>query len=1163
MRRPSKAIHRLNNRLVFHVIHCYNRNLLRMFKVVTRHFLLTATLVLAVHENSSGAGAATTNAAYAPFVAAASDEGGLAIKRFKAPKGFKVELFAAEPLLANPVAFCIDPQGRFYVAETFRLHAGVTDIRGHMDWLDEDLASRSVEDRVAMMKRHEGKRIAQYTKDSDRVRLVVDSDGDGRADKATVFAEGFNGLADGIGAGLLAGKEGLYYANIPHLWLLQDKNKDGVADSKRSVHYGYGVRVGFIGHDLHGLCMGPDGKLYFSIGDRGAHVQLPGGKVVKNHESGAVYRCNPNGSDLEIFATGLRNPQELAFDEYGNLWTGENNSDGGDPARWVYLVEGGDSGWRIGFQFINQPNARGPWMSERMCYPEQEGQPAYILPPIANIGNGPSGLAYYPGTGFPDSYKGHFFLCDFRGGTGSGVHSFAVKPRGASFEVVDRTEFIWEVLVTDGDFGYDGAFYISDWVNGWGKPGKGRIYRVSHDSSDEGDKTQKLFAEGFEQRTSDDLKELLNHPDIRVRQEAQFALAGRADIETLAAVAAKGANVRARLHGIWGLGQVAAAKVGDRYAVTEVLLPLCSAQEAEVRAQAAKVLGDARSTRAGEILTKLLADEEARPRFFAAMALGKLGRKEARAELLQMLRENDNRDRYLRHAGIVGLTGCADVQYLRALTHDISPAVRLAAVVALRRMGRAEAADYLNDSSPEVLVEAARAINDLPIARALPRLAEKIRDTPTLLDSVPMATQTNSVLLTGVNQPRSAPVDYLTPLLRRIVNANFRMGGNEHARALATFATLESVVEPVRAEALSMLSQWETPSGRDAVTGLWRKLAPRERRVAATALEAELPALLEARSTIIRVAALKAAGALAVKAVTPTAARVASDAKQHPSVRAAALKALAALKATELEAALTVALADQDSMLRREATQLQAAVKPSDAVQQLGRVLENGAVAEKQSAFMALGGLTNTPAADALLLEWLDRLIANQVPAELRVDLLEAAAKSPRRPVQEKLRQFESARPADDDLRAYRECLAGGNKESGRRIFLEKVEVSCVRCHKADGEGGEAGPDLTGLGKRQNRQHILESIVFPNKSIAAGFQSELVTLKSGAVYAGIVKQENDEIIQLNSPEDGLMELKKSEIAMRERAPSAMPEEFRQVLSKRELRDLVEFLAELK
>ncbi|HKQ40386.1 MAG TPA: glucose dehydrogenase, partial [Verrucomicrobiae bacterium] len=245
---------------------------------------------------------------YNPYVAPTSDEAQHAIKRFRVPKGFKVDLFAAEPLLANPVAFHIDEQGRFFVVETFRLHNGVTDIRGHMNWLNDDLASKSVDDRIAMMRKYEGARISNYTRDSDRLRLVVDSDGDGRADKATVFSEGYNNIPDGLAAGVLARKGDVYFANIPDLWLLRDNNGDGLADVKKSLHHGFGVRVGFIGHDLHGLRFGPDGKLYFSIGDRGASIKTKQG-AIENPETGAVYRCNPDGSDLEIFAYGLRNPQ--------------------------------------------------------------------------------------------------------------------------------------------------------------------------------------------------------------------------------------------------------------------------------------------------------------------------------------------------------------------------------------------------------------------------------------------------------------------------------------------------------------------------------------------------------------------------------------------------------------------------------------------------------------------------------------------------------------------------------------------------------------------------------------------------------------------------------------------------------------------------------------
>src|SRR5882762_6394242 len=99
-------------------------------------------------------------------------EAQLAIKNFEVPTGLKVDLWAAEPLLANPVAFNFDERGRAYVCETFRLHAGVDDIRELMDWLDEELASRSVDDRLAEMKRHLGNQLPKYSENSERIRLL-------------------------------------------------------------------------------------------------------------------------------------------------------------------------------------------------------------------------------------------------------------------------------------------------------------------------------------------------------------------------------------------------------------------------------------------------------------------------------------------------------------------------------------------------------------------------------------------------------------------------------------------------------------------------------------------------------------------------------------------------------------------------------------------------------------------------------------------------------------------------------------------------------------------------------------------------------------------------------------------------------------------------------
>src|SRR5262249_1166219 len=150
-------------------------------------------------------------------------------------------------------------------------------------------------DRVTMYRKRLGKNFDSYEKEHDRVRMIEDTTGEGRADRATVFADGFFRADVGIGAGLLAYRGNVYYTCIPDLWLLHDSKDAGKADVRKSLSRGYGVHVGFIGHDLHGLRMGPDGKLYFSIGDRGLNVESEGRRVYCP-DTGAVMRCNPDGS---------------------------------------------------------------------------------------------------------------------------------------------------------------------------------------------------------------------------------------------------------------------------------------------------------------------------------------------------------------------------------------------------------------------------------------------------------------------------------------------------------------------------------------------------------------------------------------------------------------------------------------------------------------------------------------------------------------------------------------------------------------------------------------------------------------------------------------------------------------------------------------------------
>ncbi|MBK7999808.1 MAG: c-type cytochrome [Verrucomicrobia bacterium] len=141
--------------------------------------------------------------------------------------------------------------------------------------------------------------------------------------------------------------------------------------------------------------------------------------------------------------------------------------------------------------------------------------------------------------------------------------------------------------------------------------------------------------------------------------------------------------------------------------------------------------------------------------------------------------------------------------------------------------------------------------------------------------------------------------------------------------------------------------------------------------------------------------------------------------------------------------------------------------------------------------------------------------------------------------------------------------LNGGDAERGKAIFFEKVEVQCSRCHAVKGQGGTVGPKLDGIGKLRQREYLLEAIVFPNRAVAAGYENVTLTLKNGAVHFGLVKGEDDMELRLESPEDGPLKIAKADIVTRQRGLSAMPEGLAAALSKRELRDVVEYLAGLK
>lgn len=197
----------------------------------------------------------------------------------------------------DPVAAAVDPQGRVYIAATTRRKVGDLDIREHRMWTAADVRLDSVEAKRRFYREtlapgntprargglddhnQDGSIDWQdLTHHTERIYQLRDTDGDGTADQMTVFAEGFNTEVTGIAAGVMW-HDGWVYATIaPDVWRLKDTDDDGVADIREIVATGFGIHIAYAGHDMHGLTVGPDGRIYWSIGDKGSNVTSREGK---------------------------------------------------------------------------------------------------------------------------------------------------------------------------------------------------------------------------------------------------------------------------------------------------------------------------------------------------------------------------------------------------------------------------------------------------------------------------------------------------------------------------------------------------------------------------------------------------------------------------------------------------------------------------------------------------------------------------------------------------------------------------------------------------------------------------------------------------------------------------------------------------------------------
>jgi putative membrane-bound dehydrogenase-like protein len=1079
------------------------------------------------------------------------------------PPGFELKLWAPDALIVDPVALEFDPAGTMYATSTSRNNMPL-DIREHPTWVPIVHTLKTVEDLRAFYNKElapersaqngwlpdlnqDGSRdLRDFELLKERVYRIQDTNGDGIADTSKIMLEGLNNDPTyDIAGGLLWNAGDLIVGSAPGVWRLKDDNRDGTIDRQIVISEGYSTHPAFGGHGISGLTMGPDGRFYWEVGDIGLSVTDKTGKLWSYPNQGAIMRSEPDGSNFEVYAVGIRNLQEFSFDEFGNLISVDNDGDHqGETERVVYITNGSDSGWRSNWQYGKYTDERNNrynvWMAEGMFKPRFEGQAAHIVPPVAAYHSGPSGMAYNPGTALSDEWKNYFFVSSFPGAaSGARIYGFKLKEDGAGFSLEDDKVLLRGILTVGVKFGPDGALYLADWITGWDSKNKGRIWKLDSPTAAANPmrtEVRTLLSSSFENRPVSDVSNLLRHVDMRVRQKAQFELVRRGDVQPLLAATRDSANRLARIHGIWGIAQLArTGKDGSKHAA--LLPPLLIDSDAEIRAQAAKLIGDLRYAEAAPKLLPLLSDSAPRARFFAAEALGRLAYKPASTPIVAMLAANDDKDVYLRHAGSLALSRIGDVATIAALAKHQSRGVRIAAIVALRRLRSPEIARFVGDTDDTVVLEAARAINDDgSIEGALPALARLLEDKRFTNEG----------------------------LVRRAISANLKLGTPEAVNRMAVFAADTSRAAAMRVEAVSALGVWDAPSPLDRVDGIYLGQAKPRDGSAAQAAILKLLQTPEEGQPNMRIALAEAAGRLNVQGAAPIL-MTALKSDSSSNVRVAALKALQALKVPNMEGVMKIAVADSEANVRRAALGILPSLSMSDAakVENLVAVIRGGSVADQQAGFEVLGTLKGADAERALG-SFFDELVAGKLPAPVQLDLVDAMQANGSAALTARLEAYQKSKGAESLVVAFRDAmLQGGSIDRGRDTFIEHPAAQCTRCHTVRNAGSDVGPNLTGVATRLTRDQILESLLEPSARIAPGYGTVSITLKNGEKISGTLREETPtELVVLVGTPPKEQKVAISEIAERTNPVSAMPP-MGLIVKPRDIRDLVAYLSTLR
>jgi len=551
-----------------------------------------------------------------------------AIANLDVGEGLEASLFASEPMMRSPSSIDIDHLGRIWVCE-------VVNYRGHNG------------------KRPEG----------DRILVLEDADGDGTADKSTVFYQGRD-IDSAHGICVLGNK--VIVSAGDNVWVMTDDNGDLKSDRKEALF----TKLGGAQHDhgIHAFSFGPDGKLYFNFGNAARQLADASGKVItdmagnevkasrKPYQQGMAFRCDPDGSNVETLGWNFRNNWEVCVDSFGTVWQSDNDDDGNKGVRINFVMEFGNYGYRDEFTGKGWRDKRTNIEKEIPLRHWHLNDPG-VVPNLIQTGQGsPTGIVTYEGSLLPAGFRNQIIHCD----AGPNVtRAYPVKTVGAGYsaQITNLLQGARDKWFRPSDVcvAPDGSLFVADWYDpgvgghAMGDLDRGRIFRVAVPGSS-------YAVPKINLGTPDGAAQALTSPNGATRYLAWNALhkMGNKAVPALHKLW-KGDNPRHRARALWVLGKL----YGKGEGAVETALADSDPNIRMVGIRLARQLG----LNLPEIVAKVVKDQSAAVRREAIIALRFEGSEKANALWADLAVQHDGSDRWYLEALGIGSDLHADARF--------------------------------------------------------------------------------------------------------------------------------------------------------------------------------------------------------------------------------------------------------------------------------------------------------------------------------------------------------------------------------------------------------------------------------------------------------------------------------------------------------------------